>query len=469
MRAVMSNLNTDEQSDTVLVLSRMNAHVMALLRATTESSRTRIAALVLSLIALCASTGLAYTQLRGHGGPVRALAISRDGTQALSGSFDTSVIRWSLRKNAAEQVLRFHEGAVNAVGFLNDGRIISSGEDARIAVWNRGESEPSVVLAGHTGPVAALGIAPDGASLASASWDHTVRLWPLARTGDPRVFEGHTQGVNGVAFSPDGTALITAGYDATLRIWPLLRDAPAVATALPAPLNTVVVAPDGEIIAAGADGKIYLLSAAGKISDEIQVGASPIISAALSPDGRLIAAASIRGSVAIIERRSRVLLRTLVGPGLPVWSVTFFPDGRTLLSGGTDRVIRRWNAQSGEQVGHAVAGAPEDPLAAFAGDPGAELFRACVACHTLRADEGPRAGPTLAGVFGRRIATLPGYNFSAALKKLDIIWTPATVSKLFELGPMAYTPGTKMPEQRIGSAEDRAALVRFLERTTSQN
>jgi cytochrome c len=468
MRAVMSNLYTDEQRDTLLVFSSRNAYVMPL-RAGTESSRARIAALVLSLIVLCASPGLAYAQLRGHGGPVRALAISRDGTQALSGSFDTSVIRWSLHKNAAERVLRFHEGAVNAVGFLNDGRIVSSGEDARIAVWNRGESEPSLVLAGHNAPVAALGIAPDGASLASASWDHTVRLWPLARTGNPRVFEGHTQGVNGVAFSPDGTALITAGYDATLRIWPLLRDAPAVATTLPAPLNTVVVAPDGEIITAGADGKIYLLSAAGKISDEIQAGASPIISAALSPDGRLIAAASIRGSVAIIERRSRVLVRTLVGPGLPVWSVAFFPDSRTLLSGGTDRVIRRWNTQSGEQVGDAVAGAPGDPLAAFAGDPGAELFRACVACHTLRADEGPRAGPTLAGVFGRRIATLPGYNFSAALKKLDIIWTPATVSKLFELGPMAYTPGTKMPEQRIGSAEDRAALVRFLERATSQN
>jgi cytochrome c len=465
----MSNLNTDERSDTVLVLSRMNAHVIALLRATTESSRTRLAALVLSVIALCTSPGMAHAQLRGHGGPVRALAISRDGTEAVSGSFDTSVIRWSLRKNAAEQVLRFHEGAVNAVGFLNDGRIISSGEDARIAVWNRGESEPSVVLAGHTGPVAALGIAPDGASLASASWDHTVRLWPLARTGDPRVFEGHTQGVNGVAFSPDGTALITAGYDATLRIWPLLRDAPAVATALPAPLNTVVVAPDGEIITAGADGKVYLLPPAGEIRGEIQAGASPIISAALSPDGRLIAAASIRGSVALIERRSRVLLRTLVGPGLPVWSVAFLPDGRTLLTGGTDRVIRRWDTQSGEQVGDAVAGAPEDPLAVFAADPGAELFRACVACHTLRADEGPRAGPTLAGIFGRRIATLPGYNFSAALKNLDIIWTPATVSKLFELGPMAYTPGTKMPEQRIGSAGDRAALVRFLERATRQN
>ena len=72
----------------------------------------------------------------------------------------------------------------------------------------------------------------------------------------------------------------------------------------------------------------------------------------------------------------------------------------------------------------------------------------------------------MAGLFGRRIATLPGYNFSPALKKLDIVWTPETVSKLFELGPAVYTPGTKMPEQKITSAADRLALVTFLERAT---
>jgi cytochrome c len=86
----------------------------------------------------------------------------------------------------------------------------------------------------------------------------------------------------------------------------------------------------------------------------------------------------------------------------------------------------------------------------------------------LRPDEGNRAGPTLAGIFGRRIATLAGYNFSAALKTLDIVWTPETVSRLFEIGPAAFTPGTKMPEQRIGSADDRAALVSFLKKATAR-
>jgi cytochrome c len=237
---------------------------------------------------------------------------------------------------------------------------------------------------------------------------------------------------------------------------------------MPSPLNSVAVGGDGEIATGGADGKIYFLTAAGAAAGEVVAGPRPVISIAISPDGALVAAASIGGSVAVIDRKTRALARTLVGPGLPVWSVAFFPDSRTLLTGGADNIIRRWNAVTGEPVDPLFLEAAGDPLAAYAGDRGAEIFRACVACHTLGAEQANRAGPTLAGIFGRRIATLPGYNFSEALKRLDIIWTPETVSRLFEIGPLAYTPGTKMPEQRIGSEQDRAALVQFLERATGR-
>jgi cytochrome c len=320
------------------------------------------------------------------------------------------------------------------------------------------------VLDGHTAPVVSLAVSPDGKTLASGSWDGTVRLWPLDG-GAPRILEGHQGNVNGVTFTPDGHSLVSAGYDATVRIWPLGSGAPVVTT-LPSPLNTVAVAPDGEIVAAGADGKVYFLSSGGERRGDVAAQETPVISLAVSPDGEHIAAAGIRGSVAIIARQSRTLERTLVGPGLPVWSVAFFPDSRTLLTGGTDRMIRRWDAISGEHIGTVALGGIDDPLAPYKDDPGAQVFRACVACHTLSPDAGNRAGPTLAGLFGRRIATLPGYNFSEALKHLDIVWTPETVSKLFEIGPATYTPGTKMPEQTIGSADDRAALVRFLEKAT---
>lgn len=421
--------------------------------------------LAATLLALALLSGAAHAQLRGHGGPVRALAIAPDGRTAISGSFDSSAIRWSLQRDAAEQVLRFHGSAVNAVALLKDGRSVTAGEDAKIAIWERGNPKPVRTFEGHTAPIVSLAISPDGATLASASWDRTIRLWPVAG-GEPRVLEGHDQNVNGVAFAGGGEHLVSVGYDATVRIWPLAGGAPAIVT-LPTPLNAVAIAPDGEIVVAGADRNVWFLSPSGEQRGKVDAGETPIISVAVSDDGALVAAAGIRGSVGIVERKERRLARTLVGPGLPVWSVDFFADSRTILTGGTDRMIRRWDARTGDHIGTVVMGGPEDPLAAYEGDRGAEVFRACVACHTLTPDEGNRAGPTLHGVLGRRIATLPGYNFSPALKELDIVWSKKTVAELFEIGPLKYTPGTKMPEQKITSAADRKALVDFLERATT--
>jgi cytochrome c len=104
----------------------------------------------------------------------------------VSASFDTTAITWSLASGTADKVLRFHEGAVNCVAFLSDGRVATSGEDTRIAIWRPGDDKPTTVLRGHTAPVAALAVSLDGAWLASAAWDNTARLWPLAG-GEPRV------------------------------------------------------------------------------------------------------------------------------------------------------------------------------------------------------------------------------------------------------------------------------------------
>lgn len=428
-----------------------------------RSSRTLV---LCALIAAACAVGLEpiHAQLRGHGGAVRALAISADGLHVISGSFDTSAIRWSLSRNVAEQVMRFHDGPVNAVAWLKDGRIVTAGGDAHIAIWTAGKQSPDRVLDGHTGPIAALAISPDGKTLASASWDRTVRLWPLAG-GPSRVLEGNGQNVNGVAFSPDGAQVISAGYDGTIRIWQTAGSAVSVHN-LPSPLNSVITASNGDIIAAGATGKVFFLSAAGELSAAVEAGTTPIIQLAISKDARLVAAATTRGSVAVIDRDQRRLMHTLVGPGLPVWSIAFLPDNATLLTGGTDAFIRRWNAVTGEPLDSTLVGIPEDPLKQYAGDNGADVFRACVACHTLKPDEGQKAGPTLWHIFGRRIATLPGYNFSPALKKLDIVWSKETIAKLFEIGPAHYTPGTKMPEQTINAEGDRKALVDFLARVT---
>jgi cytochrome c len=406
-------------------------------------------------------------ELRGHGGPVRAIAVSPDGQGAMTGSFDQSAILWRLDQGVASAVLRFHEGAVNAVAALPDGRFATGGEDGRIAIWNAAGlatgAAPERVIEGHKGGVVALALSPDGRRLASASWDGTARVTQLA-DGAASVLEGHKGPLAGAAFAPDG-GLVTTGHDATLRFWPADGTTPLIRQ-LDAPLAGVAVAPDGEIVAAGADGRLRLFGPDLSERASLEIAPVPLVALALSPDAGTIAAGGLRGQTPLVDRASRSIRAVLVGPGLPVWSLAFSPDGKELYSGGADRLVRRWNAVTGEHMGAVSPRAGENVMAGLSEERGAQVFRACAACHTLTPQDGNRAGPTLHGVFGRRIGTAAGYNFSPALTQMDIVWNAETISRLFEIGPNAYTPGTKMPEQVITSAADRKALVEWLEKVT---
>jgi cytochrome c len=84
----------------------------------------------------------------------------------------------------------------------------------------------------------------------------------------------------------------------------------------------------------------------------------------------------------------------------------------------------------------------------------------------LKPDGAFEAGPTLYDLFGRRAGTVPDYPYSPALKDIAIVWTPETVSRLFEIGPDKLTPGSKMPLQRMPSAKDRSDLIDFLKSHT---
>ena len=421
------------------------------------------AALLAAVLAVLAATP-ADADLRGHGGPVQALAVTGDGAVAISGSFDSTAILWSLADGRALAVLRFHNGVVNAVAALPDGRFATAGEDGRIALWRADRPAPVAVILGHTGPIASLAVSPDGRHLASASWDTTVRVTALVG-GEARVFNGHSGNVNGVAFAPSGDVLASAGYDATLRIWSLDRPGPPRIVQTAAPLNAVA-ATRNAFVAAGVDGVIRIFDPSGAPVRDVMAQPTPVIALGLDPAGARIAAASVSGEIAVIELATGTVLQRLLGPERPLWSLAFVPAREELLSGDNARVVRRWDLKAGTLIGFRGDDATPDPLAAYKDDPSAQVFRACVACHTLAPDGGNRAGPSLYGVFGRRIATAAGYDFSPALRTLDIVWSAQTIARLFEIGPNAYTPGTKMPEQTLGAGE-RAALVKFLERATA--
>ena len=393
--------------------------------------------------------------LRGHGGPVRAVAVMPDGRVASAG-FDGSIIIWDMATGRATRVLRFHDTAVNALIARPDGCLISGGEDARIAVWCGDTAVPREVLTGHAGPVSALAF--DGQRIVSGGWDRTVRIW--SEGGKPVETAAP---VTSIAAGGDGSMVLVTMYDGRLEL--SRPDVAPLKAIFPAAINGSATLTGGHFLLAGADGRLREIDETLQVVREFELPDGPLTTVAVSPDGRTIATGGMRTPVTLIDWPSGAVRARILGPGLPLWAMAFSRDGRELYTGGADRAVRRFDIVTGKTIGADVTpvdmSAPPEPK-----DRGAQVFRACRACHGLTAGDTNLAGPTLHHIMGRRIASAPGYDYSAPFKVLDIVWTPETIAKLFEVGPLMFTPGTKMPEQRITDPEDRKALVEWLARVT---
>ena len=411
--------------------------------------------LLLALAALPASA-----QLRGHGGPARAVAATADGRLAISGGFDSTAIVWALAENRALGVLRLHDDAVTAVAALPDGRFASGGADGRVALWRLGARTPESVAQAHGAQVSAFAVAPDGTRLASASWDRSVRLVDPASGVETRI-AGHRDVINAIAFTRDGATLVSGAHDGEVRLT-ALSGGEAQSVAAGGPVAALALLDDGRIALARGDGEILALDPATR--GFAPLARLPAPATALAATAGRLAAAAADGSILMIDPVSGRARPLAAKQGAPVWGLAFAGD--ELLAAGHDGFVRRYDVATGaERAPAAFAERPE--IAPDLRDhPGARVFSACIACHAVQPEEGRRAGPNLHGLFGRRIATAPGYDFSPALKAMSIVWTPETVSKLFEIGPTRYTPGTKMPEQRVVNDADRAALIDFLQRAT---
>jgi len=88
---------------------------------------------------------------------------------------------------------------------------------------------------------------------------------------------------------------------------------------------------------------------------------------------------------------------------------------------------------------------------------GETLYKNCQLCHSVDKNE---TGPMHRGVVGRAAGTVPGYDYSPALKNAKIVWTEANLDKWLT-DPEAVVPGTKMFFS-VDNGQDRADIIAFL-------
>jgi cytochrome c len=117
-------------------------------------------------------------------------------------------------------------------------------------------------------------------------------------------------------------------------------------------------------------------------------------------------------------------------------------------------VTLKWITLAGALCFGAVA-----PAAAAAdAQRGEQIYARCLACHALAYD---RVGPRHCGLFGRRAGSVPGFDYSPALRNSKITWNDKTLER-FLTKPLAVVPGTTMTYDGVADPQDRSDLVAYL-------
>ena len=430
---------------------------------------------VLILLASLATGAIAaaaaeFRTFDGHGGPVKGVAVSADGRQLLTASFDYSVGLWSMGAATPPAWLEGHDAAVNAVSFVPGGRAVSAGDDFAVILWELDTGRMLHRMEGHTAKAVAARPSPDGGMIASAGWDGTIRLWDVETGAALAVLRGHDGPVNDVIWADGGAHLYSAGRDGSVILWDVATRAVLRRVAAHGfGVNVLALDETAGWLAYGAlDGVTRVIDLAdGRVLADLTAGRRPILGLALSPDGRRLAISDGQGYIMVVSTSDWSVERDFhAARNGPVWALAFTADSAGIVAGGMASSAYLWPLE-GDLPDALMAAMQPGRDTAEMSNGARQFFRKCAICHTLEPDGKRRAGPSLFGVMGRRAGSLPGYTYSAALRESGLVWSGRTIDRLFEVGPAHLTPGSKMPMQRIGSARDRADLIAFLKRQTA--
>lgn len=243
-------------------------------------------------------------------------------------------------------------GEVRSLAVLSGGCSVAVGLlSSTILICDADTGGVAATLAGHAGGVNALVSLPEG-RLASASNDHTVRLWKLETRTLEATLEGHTDSVTSLAVLRDGL-LASGGFDDTVRLWDVSTHLCSGVLFPGSSVNALAALPSGLLACGCADGRVTVWSATGERFAALGGGDGFgwVLSLAALTDGRLAAGytnapfAGVDGPslLRVWDADRGVCDAEVSGHTSWVRALLALPDG-CLLSGSEDHTLKVWPA-----------------------------------------------------------------------------------------------------------------------------
>ncbi len=342
----------------------------------------------------------------GHNSWVNSIALSPDGKFLVSCAENTELFLWDTVTGQKIREFKGHDDDIQAVAYSPDGtRILSAGKDKVLKLWdvNSGKCISTMgALFGHKKTVQAVAFSPDGKYAASGSEDNTALLWDLSKSSLVRQFEKKHKDYNsitGIAFSPDGKSVASSSWSGYLTLWDVKTGKAKYFKQMRAAGRQIVFSKDGTTIASGCALTPTLSDAASGLSSRDFLSYGAILwSGDLSADEKQVIVPSYDKSLKFWDIENGTILRTIVdsdfqicdsaifapnnsdilfteGPrlylfapeakGEQTWKLlweqdhtqvstihasAFSPDGKTVLTGSYDSVLKLWDRATGTLI-----------------------------------------------------------------------------------------------------------------------
>jgi WD40 repeat protein/transcriptional regulator with XRE-family HTH domain len=327
---------------------------------------------------------------QAHTDRVWALAFSPDERTLVSGSWDGALKVWDPATGDLLWS-GWHASYINAVAFAPDGSMLAScGSDGTVRLWDTGSppgrrSGAPIQVLPHPGPVLSvawsqeiLGTGPEGKAevlLASGDREGTIRLWAI-RGDEPagpvtpvRTLKGHSNWVWGLAFSPHSSTLASASWDDSVKLWDTGSPQRASARRASAPgrrdghlsktltghkdwMSRLVWSSDGRTLAgAGRDSRIWLWDAdEGRSVASLAPlsGQTPGIwglafAPGNSPGSQSLVSSGEDGTLRVWDISSAKCVRVIQGFTSSLYDLDWSPDGTKLVIGGSNASLMVWD------------------------------------------------------------------------------------------------------------------------------
>ncbi|MCT7952182.1 NB-ARC domain-containing protein [Ancylothrix sp. C2] len=292
----------------------------------------------------------ALQTIQSYTNSVYEIAVNENQQTFVSAGADGMISLWNQENRQCLRSWQASQKSIRSLAFSGDGEWLASGsEDKTIAIWKASTGQQICRFIGHTGCVWGVHFHPQEKLLASASADGTLRLWDVSKNRLLKILQKDEKWVLSVVFSGDGKWLASSSAEGIIRVWDLTK-----VLAVEENWESSKQAQRGDLM--GQNLTFSSLASPSNFSKSGRENAGVkslfahqglIWSLAFRGDGKILVSGGEDGIVKLWEVETGLCEKILQGHQSLVLCAAFQKGGNLLATGSADRTIRLWDSGTG--------------------------------------------------------------------------------------------------------------------------